>query len=302
MRIAYLTGRSFRGQKTPAHELPGYEAPDFALVCAEGRDVGIAFEPVYWDDESLPQQGFDAALVRSCWDYTGQAERFLAIMQAHEAAGLKLLNPARVLAWNARKGYLRELAQAGLPIIETVWAERVDARVAARAFEDLDAAELVVKPQVGAGSQATLRLKRNQWSEADLIAGPQGAAMLQPFLPSIETEGELSLLYFGGVLSHTIRKLPPEGAWFANDLKARFSAMATPPPGTEAIAARAVAAAERATGAQLLYARADLVLAAPGDWRLIELELIEPYLFLALAEGAAANLVFALAGRLRAGA
>lgn len=281
-RIAYLTGRSFRGAPTPPGALPGYEAPDFELVRTAGERIGVAFEPAYWDAPDLAARGFDAALIRSCWDYTSQADRFIATLEAHAEAGLWLFNPQATVKWNARKRYLEELAAAGAPTIETVWAEKLDGRVVGRAFDDLETAELVAKPQVGAGSQATLRLKRNAWSEADLALGPQGPAMLQPFLPSIEAEGEISLIYFGGALSHTIRKMPAPGGWFANDLKADFTVI-EPPPGSVPIAEAALAAAKVA----VLYARVDLVRGPAGDWRLIELELIEPYLFLALApEGA----------------
>src|SRR5690606_22863338 len=115
--------------------------------------------------------------------------------------------------WNARKTYLKDLGAAA---IETVWVERADARAVAQAFDALDAAEIVVKPQVGAGSLETVRLKRNAWSEADLIDGPRGPAMIQPFLRGIETEGERSLFWFGGRFSHAIRKTPQAGDWLAN--------------------------------------------------------------------------------------
>ncbi len=296
IRIAYLTGRAFRGAPTPPGVLPGYEAPDFELMRAAGARVGVAFEPAYWDAPDLAARGYAAALIRSCWDYTGQAERFIAMLEAHAAAGLPIFNPPETVRWNARKTYLNQLAAAGAPVIETIWVERADARSLARAFDDLDAAELVVKPQIGAGSQATLRLKRGQWSEADLALGPQGPAMIQPFLPSIETEGEMSLLFFGGEFSHAVRKTPVPGGWFANDLAAKFEAF-DPDAELRTLARCACAAAP----AEMLYARVDLVRAPAGDWRVIELELIEPYLFLALAPEGADLLTRALVMRLEAG-
>ncbi|MGE0046917.1 MAG: RimK family alpha-L-glutamate ligase [Hyphomonadaceae bacterium] len=282
LRIAYLTGRTFRGAPVPDGVLPAYEGPDFGLVREAGRRIGLSFEPCYWDAPDLPARGFAAGLIRSCWDYTSQAERFIATLEAHERAGLRLFNPAATVKWNARKRYLEEIAAKGAPVIDTVWADKLDARAVGRAFDDLETAELVAKPQVSAGSMGTIRLKRNAWSEADLINGPQGPAMLQPFLPSIETEGELSLVYFNGALSHTIRKRPVPGEWFANDIKAAFLNIEAP-PGTDAIARAAMQAAAQS----MLYARVDLVLAPAGDWRVIEIEIIEPYLFLARAEGAA---------------
>ena len=94
-RVAYLTGRSYRG--TPLeNETPALERPSFAMIRSAGAGRGIAFEVRHWDDAALPVQGFDAALIRSCWDYTKRADEFLATLRAHEAAGLRLFNRADV--------------------------------------------------------------------------------------------------------------------------------------------------------------------------------------------------------------
>jgi glutathione synthase/RimK-type ligase-like ATP-grasp enzyme len=281
-RIAYLTGRSFDGAATPPGAVPTYDQGDFELVRAAGQRVGLWFEACFWDDDTLAARGFDAGLVRSCWDYTSQPDLFLDHLDGHEAAGLPIFNEPALIRWNARKVYLRALEQAGVPVIETIWAEELDPRRVARAFEDLDAAELVVKPQTGASAEGALRLKRNTWSAADLILGPQGPAMIQPFLPTIQSEGELSLIYFGGAYAYTIRKRPRAGRWTACDLDARFTVI-VPPAGAMQVAEAALAAAPGAP----LYARVDLVRAPAGDWRLIELELIEPYFFLVFAPAGA---------------
>ena len=152
-----------------------------------------------------------------------------------------------------------------------------------RAFEALGADDIVVKPQVGASSAETVRLKRGDWSEADLEAGPRGPAMIQPFLAAIETEGERSLFWFGDAYSHAIRKIPKRGDWRANiPGESRFVAEAPP-----AQAMQTAEAARARAPAALLYVRIDLVLGNDGAWRVIEIEAIEPYLFLDLApEGA----------------
>jgi hypothetical protein len=293
-RIAYLTGRSFRGALTPPDAVPAFETAEFALVRDAGRRLGISFEPTYWNDPHLPQKGFEGAVVRSCWDYIDHCDRFLNCLDAHEEAGLRIFNLPRVLRWNARKRYLADLQKAGVPVIETKWIERAEPRLVAQAFEDLDAAELVLKPQVGASSRETLRLKRNAWSDMDLALGPQGPAMLQPFLPMVETDGETSLMYFGGTLSHVVRKRPGAGRWYANDQHTRIE-LAAPPEGAAEIAEACL----RAAPGPNLYARIDLIAAAPGDWRLIELELIEPYFYLDTAPQGAGHFVRALTDALR---
>jgi glutathione synthase/RimK-type ligase-like ATP-grasp enzyme len=286
-RVAYLTGRKWRERVMAPDALPDIEAADHALIVEAGAAHGVQFEIRYWDDETLPTQGFDAALIRSCWDYPERYDEFLARLAAHERAGVRLFNSAAAVTWNARKTYLKQLGGAA---IETIWADIIDAHGVAQAFDAFDAAEIVIKPQVGAGSRNTLRLKRNAWSEADLLDAPPEAAMLQPYLKSIETEGERSLFWFGGEFSHAIRKVPKSGDWFANRPEnARFFAEAPP------AAAIAVAEAARAQApADLLYARIDLVLGDDGRWRVIEIEAIEPYLFLAFAPEGAAVLARAL--------
>ncbi len=287
-RIAYLTGRSYRGVALPPGAVPALEIQSRALIIAAGAERGLVFETVFWDEADLPRRGFDAAIIRTCWDYHQRAEEFPARLEALERAGLRVFNSSAIVRWNARKTYLKELGAAA---IETIWAECADARVVAQAFDALDAAEIVLKPQVGAGSIETVRLKRNAWSEADLREGPRGAAMIQPYLKSIETEGERSLFWFGGRFSHAIRKAPHAGGWLAN-IPGKTDFIAEPPPPQ----ALEVGESARAHAPRdLLYVRIDLVLGDDGKWRVIEIEAIEPYLFLDFAPEGAVFFVDAIA-------
>ncbi|MBC7770666.1 MAG: transporter [Phycisphaerales bacterium] len=276
-RVAYLTGRSYAGAALSPGVVHPLEQKGCDLVFAAGAKCGLQFEVKFWDEDLA---GFDAAIIRSCWDYHQRLESFIAALEEHERAGVRVFNSPSVVRWNSRKTYLQDLGAAA---IQTVWAERADARTVAQAFDALDAAEIVVKPQIGAGSVETVRLRRNAWSEADLISGPRGPAMIQPFLRAIETEGERSLFWFGGQFSHAVRKVPKGGDWRAN-IPGQTSFVAEPPPP----AAIEVAEAARARAPQdLLYVRIDLVLGDDGAWRVIEIEAIEPYLFLDFApEGA----------------
>ncbi|MCX7357879.1 MAG: transporter [Alphaproteobacteria bacterium] len=278
-RVAYLTGRTYRGTPLGPGAVPQLEEKSRDLILAAGKKRGVEFEIVYWDELDLPQRGFDLAVIRTTWDYTERADQFLRALESHERNGLRVCNPSQVVRWNMRKTYLQEL---GPSAIETVWTDKPDAHTVSQAFDALDAAEVVLKPQVGAGSVRTVRLRRNAWSEADLIDGPIGPAMIQPYLRAIETEGERSLFWFGGEYSHAVRKVPAAGDWLANVSGARFVAETPPPAAIEA------AEAARARAPQdLLYVRIDLVLGDDGAWRVIEIEAIEPYLFLDFApEGA----------------
>jgi glutathione synthase/RimK-type ligase-like ATP-grasp enzyme len=274
----------------PEGELPGQDAPDFALLKPVAAEKGIALEIKRWDAPDLGDAGFDAAIVRSTWDYADRVREFLDRLEALDRGGLRIFNPPAALRWNARKTYLQELGEKGAPVIPTIWADKADAIVVDRAFETFEAAELVVKPQLGAGSRDTIRLKRNGWSESDLALAPRGAVMIQPFLPGIETTGERSLFYFNGKPAHAIRKTPAIGKWYANVDGAVF-ARSEATPADRAAADQVLALAPQG----MLYARVDLVDGPDGRPRLIELEAIEPYLFFAFAPEGASFFAGALA-------
>lgn len=279
-RIAYLNGRTYRGKPIAPGQTPATEAPDYKLMLAAGARHGLRFELRYWDDPELPHAGYDAAIIRSCWDYHQRLDLFIETLEGHERAGLRIFNSPEIVRWNVRKTYLRDLGDAA---IDTIWVDVADAETIARAFDALDADELVVKPQIGAGSIGTMRLKRGAWRAEDVANGPNGAAMIQPFLKQIETEGERSLFWFGGVFSHAIRKVPHAGNWLAN-MPGQTSFIADAPP---RIALEVAEAARARTPKDLLYVRIDLVLGNDGRWRVIEIEAIEPHLFLAFAPGGA---------------
>jgi glutathione synthase/RimK-type ligase-like ATP-grasp enzyme len=293
-RVAYLNGASWRGGPLEEGELPIPEQGDFALIRAAGQAVGLQFEIRRWDDpEVRGGAGFDAALIRSCWDYPERPAAFLAALQTIESSDLPVFNSAAIVAWNARKTYLRDFTAAGVPGIDTIWLDAVTPQAVGRAFSDFDAAEIVLKPQIGAGSRRTIRLKRNGWSDADLIAGPDGPAMAQPFLPAIETEGEFSLFLFGGRLAHAIQKTPAPGSWYANVADPTFTAIE---PSAEMLVLGEATIAAAPKG--MLYARVDAVRGLDGRLALIELEAIEPYLFLSFAPRAADLFAGALADAL----
>jgi glutathione synthase/RimK-type ligase-like ATP-grasp enzyme len=286
-RVAYLNGRTYRGAPVAPGEVPELERVSRRMIAAAGAEQGIQFDVRYWDDASIAEGGYDAAIIRTCWDYHHHLEEFISALTALRRSGLPVYNSPDIVRWNSRKTYLKELGSAA---IETIWAEQADAPTIARAFDALDAAEIVVKPQVGAGSRETVRLKRNAWSEADLIEAPRDAAMIQPFLTAIETEGERSLFWFDGTYSHAIQKIPKSGDWLAN-IPGRTHFRTDPPPKT---AMEVADAARTHAPTDLLYVRIDLVLGDDGRWRVIEIEAIEPYLFLDFAPEGAVNFVRAV--------
>ena len=261
-------------------------------ACAE---AGIEASIVAWDDMTVSWGRFDAALLRSPWDYVDRLPEFLAWCD-RTAARTALWNPPGVVRWNTDKRYLGELAQRGLPVIESHFLAPGDDPAALP-----DLAEFVVKPTVGAGSRDAQRYLRADRPAAIAHARrllDQGRHVLvQPYLKAVDEQGETALLFFAGQFSHAIRKAPllargqaPTSALFkAESIQPRVPSAAEMEVATRVLAARPFDT--------LAYARVDL-LPSKASPQLLELELTEPSVFLPYGEGAARRFAQVLLTRL----
>ena len=247
--------------------------------------AGIEAVPTPWTahmDDAAGLRDYASVLPLLVWGYHHDAARWQRACATWEREGVRLANPAKVLAWNTDKRYLRELAERGVAIPPTTFTDALSQNVVERAFADTGTDELIVKPAVSGGAWKTRRLRRGE-----AVGATDGMAMLlQPFLPTIETEGETSLLYFGGRLSHAVNKRPVAGEFrIQEEFGGQYALVPEPPAAAVALAEQVL----QAVGEPLLYARIDMVPDADGRWLLMEAELIEPdfYLNVDLAQGAA---------------
>lgn len=243
-----------------------------------GIDAEIFDQP--W---SQPVTGsYDLVLPLIVWGYHSQPDAFRAVMADLQARGVRLVNPPEIVAWNVDKRYLRDLADAGVRIIPTVFADRLSDDIIARARNDFGDA-VVLKPVISAGAKNTLVFRAARLADAPVegkSAPPDSPAMIQPFMPSIQTEGEWSLLFFAGAFSHAVLKTPAQGDFRSQpDYDAHLRTL-TPPAEALDLAESALDFVGRD---RLLYARADMVRDGQGRFCLMELELIEPDLYLAYA-------------------
>jgi glutathione synthase/RimK-type ligase-like ATP-grasp enzyme len=226
------------------------------------------------------------------WGYHFEHGRWLQACAAWERADLPVSNPARVLAWNSDKRYLSQLAGQGVPIPPTTFTEGLSQAVVERIFAESGARELIVKPAVSGGAWKTQRLRRGDAVEA----APGTPMLVQAYLPTIETAGETSLLYFGGRFSHAVNKRPVPGEFrVQEEFGGLYDAVPEPESGARALAGQVFAA----VGDPLLYARIDMVPDAEGRWLLMEAELIEPDFYLGVDPGRGASFVRALLEALR---
>ncbi len=224
------------------------------------------------------------------------------------AAVTRIANRPEVVAWNTDKTYLRDLAAAGVPVVPTMFLEPGDDPDGWRpAALDLDG-DVVVKPTVSAGSRDTLRHAaddRDGAARAHVarLLGDGRSVMVQPYLDAVDDRGETALMFFDGVFSHAIRKGPllvrgaegarVQGLFVQEEIEPRQ------PTAAELAVARAVLAATPG-GRSPLFARVDLLPGPDGGPVLLELELTEPSLFFAHAEGAADRFAAAIAASIPA--
>jgi hypothetical protein len=283
-------------------DLPDWEVDDrpfHAALRARGHEISL---PV-WDDARVDWSAFDGVLVRTTWDYMEKQEAFVAWAE-RVAAVVPLFAPPEVVRWNTRKTYLRELAEEGVPVAPTLWLEAGPPADVAALLDGRGWERGFLKPVVGATARETLRFRTDPAglaaAQAHLDrAQPREGFLLQPYLPAIEEEGELSAVFFGGRFSHGVRKVPVPGDYRAQD---DFGAHDEPwvfSAEERDHAASVLARAERRFG-PLLYGRVDFLRGADGRLLLNELELVEPSLFFRHDPQAADRLADAWLARLAA--
>ncbi len=255
---------------------------DLPLLQRELRHAAV----VCWDDDEVDWSAFDVIVLRSTWDYHRRRDEFLAwASSVIEVADL--WNPIELVEWNTDKRYLDELTWHGIPTVPTTFlidADDIDRLAADGGFEG----DLVVKPSVGASGSGVLLARGAPTKAAEHARGllrNDLTPMVQPYLRSVETSCENGLVYLGGDFSHGFRRrviLPPAGV----DRGVL---------GDERSEARVPTSAERSLGDAVMdrlpdtaYARIDL-LSAPDGPVVLEVEVIEPSLFLHLDAGAPAR-------------
>lgn len=290
--------------------------PDDRLAIDELARCGLVAEPRVWDDATVDWSAAALTVLRSTWDYSRRAAQFVD----WACRVPRLANPPAVVEWNVDKRYLLDLIADGIATVPTTivepWSdEPTIARSIDAALERSSIEGVVVKPAVGAGSRGAAAFRRDGERGRDaaidhagtLIAAGRGI-VVQPYQPAIDDGGELAAVCFAGTFSHAARKAPildPDAGaeWRAaaeegGELYVVESmSAATADAEQVALAERAVAAAAERFGG-LLYARVDLIADDAGAPQVLELELVEPSLFMGYAPGAATRFAAAIASRL----
>ncbi len=273
--------------------------------------------PAVWSDESVDWSAADAVVIRSTWDYATRRPEFLSWVE-RVAAGTTLLNSADMILWNTNKRYLGELAEH-LPVVDTFYAEgdaQESLRLAiSRALDSpqaqgspTGAGEFVVKPTVSAGSRSTGRFSASDVKPASELAANIAASgrevMIQPYLPSVDTNSETGLVYFNGQFSHAFEKgailhLHEVGSDHAEHGLFALERIGPRIPRSDQleVAQSLIDHVSSRFSEAPLYARVDLLDSIEGAPLILELEMTEPSWFLATSPGAADTAARAIRAR-----
>ena len=255
-------GDAFEHDLMIASLRPAFEALGLELVEIEWRAPLSAFD------------GVALVLLGTAWDYHDFPDEFLAKLEALERAGIVVCNPAELVRWNIDKSYLKDLEQNGAAIIPTIWSGDPDRAEIMHAFDQFGCEKLVVKRQIGAGGMGQHLFEMASPPAKDWQMGHK--AMIQPFLPAIKQEGELSFVFVDGQFSHAIRKIAAKGEYRIQSLYGGREEMFEPVDADIASATRVV---QSMPGDTPLYARIDMLRSEDDMLVLMEAEAVEPYLY-----------------------
>jgi hypothetical protein len=252
--------------------LDGFVSDD-ELAIDPLSQLGWHVKTVSWRDKRVNWNEFEAVIIRTPWDYQRDTQEFLGVLTDIDRSAAKLENSLDTVKWNLNKEYLRDLKRYGVPVVPTIWYETYSKASFATWLERLNTNEIVLKPTVSATAEHTYRLREYVANIADIFA--TRAFMVQPFLPAIISEGEYSLIYFGGKFSHAILKSPMSGDFRVQEEHGGLITSIVPDQRMFVAGRRAM---ER-LGQVPLYSRVDLVRDGSDNFLVMELELIEPALY-----------------------
>jgi len=242
------------------------------------KTLGWEVSTVSWRQTSRPWSDFDIVIIRSTWDYWNDVPEFLDTLRQINAE-TRLANRLDLVHWNLAKTYMRDLDGQGIGIVPTCWAASLDVDAFKGLHGELGTDEIVVKPVVGANGEDAFRVSRTDTPERlGSIAARfrQRECMIQPFMANIISEGEYSLFFFNGEYSHAILKVPAKSEFRSQEERGADIRSVEPQAKLLQRAHEALATLSPSP----LYARIDFVRNDEDDFLVMELELIEPSLYL----------------------
>ena len=260
--------------------LTGYVSDD-ELAIEPLRELGWNVETVSWRDKAIDWNDFEAVVIRTPWDYQREPSAFLEVLRRIDESKAQLENSLEIVEWNLSKLYLRELEQSGIKIVPTIWGEKAINQTKFQSWlEYFKTNEIIIKPIVSATAEFTYRLREFSPELTEIFAKRE--FMIQTFMPKIVSEGEFSLFYFGGIYSHAILKTPKQRDFRVQEEHGGIITAVKPSEKLLDVGQKVFEFIKPTP----LYARVDFVRDSADDFCVMELELIEPALYLRMDKDA----------------
>ena len=293
MKIAYLASQL----TLPQHQRKPSDAIEhdqiMSLLRSAAESASSTIDDVAWDDQATNWGNYNAVIIGTAWDYCDRCDEFLGALNDINAQ-TPVFNSPDLVAWNSHKHYLRELEAKGLPIIPTEWIDQVPCQADwSELFARFDTERLVIKRQIGANAEGQFILKSGD--TAPTLTQPM---MVQPFLASVADEGEYSFIFVDGELSHALLKRPKSGDYRIQSSYGGTESAITAATQDLENAKSVIEVLEEVSGEIPLYARVDMVRGNSSKLLLMELELIEPFLYPLQGPNLGTHLMQALKKRL----
>jgi len=267
---------------------PGDFVTDYDVSFEAMAALGWQAETVPWRDSLSDWSDYDAVYICAPWDYPQHVEEFMQVMATIEGSSAILVNELSLVQWSLSKTYLRDLEERGAAIVPSIWLDDIDIARVPQWFETFNTDTLVIKPAIGGNATDTFVLRRPLSGKLTSLLSKtfqQREFLVQPFIDNIQTEGEYSLFFFSGEYSHTIQKTPKSGDFRVQEEHGADIRSVTPMQDLLETAQRVLALVEPPP----VYVRADFVRDKADNFLLMELEMIEPALYLRTDDGAAAR-------------
>lgn len=296
--LALLTDHRFTAETAkPADWYLGNILKEDGLLQAALAELGITSVRADWADPNTDWSQFKLAVFRTTWDYFDRFTEFSAWLDRVQEQ-TALCNPLSIIRWNLDKHYLADLEAQGVPIVPSRFIERGSDVPLVELLRETGWTEAVIKPCISGAARHTYRANQAAAVELEPLVRQllrKESMILQPFMPAIQSTGEDTLMLFSGRFSHAVRKIAKAGDFRVQDDHGGTVHDYSPTPEQIELAERAIAICQPLPA----YGRADLVRDEAGRWAIMELELIEPELWMRHHPPAAHAFAAAIAGALK---
>jgi len=257
---------------------------DLAVPCLEA--LGWRVDWIKWREQGISWDDYDAVYICTAWDYPEAPDRFMEVLGRIDASSATLVNDIETVRWNLSKTYLRNLQESGVDTVPSIWCDGLRAVDIKNAFNQFATGRIVVKPVVSTNAVDTFVLDRSA-GDTRLDRFPavfaDRSCVIQPFIGNIQSEGEYSLFYFGNEFSHAILKRPKAGDFRVQEEYGAELSLVEADDRLRSCAEKAL----RLVRPEPVYARCDFVRDGADRYLLMELELIEPSMYLRMEKGSA---------------